>query len=57
MKSTSIYTIAILLLVAIAACAQKPHNLFCGAGFRPTAYIDFSGLPTPKEFPADGSHY
>ncbi len=52
MKSISISAVVILVIVSIAAFAQEPHNLLGNAGFPPNAYIDFSGLPTPTNFPA-----
>ena len=45
MKSISISSVVILLLVSIAAFAQEPEKLFANA------CID-SGLPAPLTFPA-----
>jgi hypothetical protein len=47
-KSISISSVVILLLVSIAAFAQEPEKLFANA------CID-SGLPAPLAFPAGNS--
>jgi hypothetical protein len=52
LKSISISAVVILVIVSIAAFAQKPKKQFGNAGLPPNGFIDFSGLPTPLNSPA-----
>jgi hypothetical protein len=47
MKSISVFAIVILVLVSIAAFAQRPQDFFGNTELGPSGYIDFYGLPTP----------
>lgn len=47
MKSISVSAVVILVLVAMAAFAQKPQDLIYSTDLGPSGYIDFYGLPTP----------
>jgi hypothetical protein len=47
MRSISVTAAVILVLVSIAAFAQKPGDLFRNSDIRPSGYIDFYGLPSP----------
>ncbi len=47
MKSISVSAIVILVLVSIAAFAQRPQDIFGNTELEPSGYIDFYGLPTP----------
>ncbi len=52
MRSISVTAVVILVLVSIAAFAQKPENLFRKTAIRPSGYIGFYGMPTPPDAPA-----
>jgi hypothetical protein len=52
MRSISVTAVVILLLVSIAAFAQKPGDLFRNTDIRPCGYISFYGMPTPPDAPA-----
>jgi hypothetical protein len=52
MSSVSVTAVVILVLVSIAAFAQKPGDLFRNSDIRPSGYIDFYGMPSPPEVPA-----
>jgi hypothetical protein len=52
MSSISVTAVVILVLVSIAAFAQKPGDLFRNSDIRPSGYIDFYGMPSPPEVPA-----
>jgi hypothetical protein len=52
MRSISVTAVIILVLVSIAAFAQKPEDLFGNPHLGPNGYIDFYGVPTPPDFPA-----
>ncbi|HET6217737.1 MAG TPA: hypothetical protein VFE27_12005 [Acidobacteriaceae bacterium] len=47
MKSISVSAIVILVLVSIAAFAQRPQDFFGNTELGPSGFIDFYGLPTP----------
>jgi hypothetical protein len=47
MKSISVSAVIILVLVSIAAFAQRPQDIFGNTELGPNGYIDFYGLPTP----------
>ena len=47
MSSISVAAVVILVLVSIAAFAQKPGDLFRNSAIRPSGYIDFYGMPGP----------
>jgi hypothetical protein len=47
MSSISVTAVVILVLVSIAAFAQKPGDLFRNSDIRPSGYIDFYGMPNP----------
>jgi hypothetical protein len=47
MKSISVSAIVILVLVSIAALAQRPQDFIGNTELGPSGYIDFYGLPTP----------
>ena len=47
MKSISVSAVVILVLVAIAAFAQRPQDIFGNTELGPNGYIGFYGLPTP----------
>jgi hypothetical protein len=53
MKSISVSAIVILVLVSIAAFAQRPQDFFGNTEPGPSGYIDFYGLPTPPSPAAD----
>jgi hypothetical protein len=46
MRSISVTAVVILVLVSIAAFAQKPEDLFRNSDIRPSGYIGFYGTPT-----------
>jgi hypothetical protein len=50
--SISVTAVVILVLVSIAAFAQKPGDLFRNTAIRPSGYIDFYEMPTPPGVPA-----
>ncbi len=52
MSSISVTAIVILVLVSIAALAQKPGDIFRNTDMRPSGYIGFYGMPTPPDAPA-----
>jgi len=52
MRSISVTAVIILVLVSIAAFAQKPEDLFGNPDLGPSGYIDFYGLPTLPDVPA-----
>jgi hypothetical protein len=52
MRSISVTAVVILVLVSIAAFAQKPEDFFRNADIRPSGYIGFYGMPTPPDVPA-----
>lgn len=52
MRSISVTAVVILVLVSIAAFAQKPEDLFRNSDIRPSGYIDFYGMPAPQDVPA-----
>jgi hypothetical protein len=52
MRSISVTAVVILVLVSIAAFAQKPEDLFRHTKMRANGYIDFYGMPTPPDVPA-----
>ncbi len=52
MRSISVTAVVILVLVSIAAFAQKPGDLFRNTAIRPSGYIDFYGMPGPPDVPA-----
>jgi hypothetical protein len=52
MSSISVTAVVILVLVSIAAFAQKPGDLFRNSDIRPSGYIDFYGMPKPPDVPA-----
>ena len=52
MRSISVTAVVILVLVSIAAFAQKPEDLLRDTDIRPSGYIDFYGMPTPPDVPA-----
>jgi hypothetical protein len=52
MSSISVTAVVILVLVSIAAFAQKPGDLFRNSDIRPSGYIDFCGMPSPPEVPS-----
>jgi hypothetical protein len=52
MRSISVTAVVILVLVSIAAFAQKPEDLFRNTKIRANGYIDFYGMPTPPDVPA-----
>jgi hypothetical protein len=47
MSSISVTAVVILVLVSLAALAQKPGDLFRNSDIRPSGYIDFYGMPSP----------
>jgi hypothetical protein len=49
MRSISVTAVVILVLVSIAAFAQKPGDLFRNSAIRPSGYIDFYGMPSPPD--------
>ena len=49
MRSISVTAVIILVLVSIAAFAQKPEDMFRDPDIRPNGYIDFYGMPSPPE--------
>jgi hypothetical protein len=51
MRSISVTAVVILVLVSIAAFAQKPEDLFRNTEIRPSGYIGFYGMPTPPDVP------
>jgi hypothetical protein len=51
MRSISVTAVVILVLVSIAAFAQKPGDLFRSTDLRPSGYIGFYGMPAPPEAP------
>jgi hypothetical protein len=51
MRSISVTAVVILVLVSIAAFAQKPEDLFRNTDIRPSGYIGFYGMPTPPDVP------
>jgi len=53
MRSISVTAVVILVLVSIAALAQKPGDVFRNTAIRPSGYIDFYGMPTPQDVPAE----
>jgi hypothetical protein len=52
MRSISVTAVIILVLVSIAAFAQKPEDLFRNTAIRRSGYIGFYGLPTLPDVPA-----
>jgi hypothetical protein len=50
LKAISFSALVILVLVAIAALAEKEQGTGETAGFPPNGYVGFPGLPTPREF-------
>ena len=52
MRSISVTAVVILVLVSIAALAQRRGDLFRNSDIRPSGYIDFYGMPSPPEVPA-----
>ena len=52
MSSISVTAVVILVLISIAAFAQKPGDLFRNSAIRPSGYIDFYGMPSPPDVPA-----
>ena len=52
MSSVSVTAVVILVLVSIAALAQKPGDLFRNSDIQPSGYIDFYGMPAPPDAPA-----
>ena len=52
MSSISITAVVILVLVSIAALAQKTGDLFRNSDIQPSGYIDFYGMPSPPDVPA-----
>jgi hypothetical protein len=53
MRSISVTAVVILVLVSIAALAQKPGDVFRNTDIRPSGYIGFYGMPTPPDVPAE----
>lgn len=51
MSSISVTAVVILVLVTIAALAQKPGDLFRSSEIRPSGYISFYGMPAPPHVP------
>jgi hypothetical protein len=51
MRSISVTAVVILVLVSIAAFAQKPEDFFRNTDIRPSGYIGFYGMPTPPDVP------
>jgi hypothetical protein len=49
MRSISVTAVVILVLVSIAAFAQKPGDLFRNTDIRPSGYVGFYGTPTPPD--------
>jgi hypothetical protein len=47
MSSISVTAVVILVLVSLAALAQKPGELFRSSDIPPSGYIDFYGMPSP----------
>lgn len=47
MNSISVTAVVILVLVSLAALAQKPGDLLRNSDIRPNGYIDFYGMPSP----------
>lgn len=52
MSSISVTAVVILVLVSIAAFAQKPGDLFRNSSIRPSGFIDFYGMPRLLDVPA-----
>ena len=52
MSSISVTAVVILVLVSLAAFAQKPGELFRNSEIRPSGYMDFYGMPSPPDAPA-----
>ncbi len=52
MSSISVTAIVILVLVSIAALAQKPGDIFRNTAMRPSGYIAFYGMPASPDAPA-----
>ena len=52
MGSISVTAIVILVLVSIAALAQKPGDIFRNTDMRPSGYVDFYGMPASPDAPA-----
>ena len=52
MNSISVTAVVILVVVSIAAFAQRPGDLFRNSAIRPSGYIDFYGMPVPLDVPA-----
>jgi hypothetical protein len=51
MRSISVTAVVILVLVSIAAFAQKPEDLFRNTPIRPSGYVDFYEMPAPPDVP------
>jgi hypothetical protein len=51
MRSISVTAVVILVLVSIAAFAQKPEDFFRNTDIRPSGYIGFYWMPTPPDIP------
>ena len=51
MSSISVTAVVILVLISIAAFAQKPGDLFRNSAIRPSGYIDFYAVPAPTDAP------
>lgn len=51
MMSISVTAVVILVLVSIAAFAQKPGDVFRNTDIRPSGYVGFYGIPTPPDAP------
>ena len=49
MSSISVTAVVILVLVSLAALAQKPGDVFRNSDIRPSGYIDFYGMPSPPQ--------
>ena len=49
MRSISVTAVVILVLVSIAAFAQKPGDLFRNTDISPSGYISFYGMPSPPD--------
>jgi hypothetical protein len=55
MRSISVTAVVILVLVSIAAFAQKPDDLLRNTRIRANGYIDFYEIPTPPNVPAQNT--
>ena len=51
MRSISVTAVVILVLVSLAAFAQKPEEFFRNTAIRPNGYIDFYEMPAPPDVP------